>query len=77
MILKPDRETKHLCGYLGFYIDSQFMRSSEGIKEKLPIKNDEESSLVDKRFEISNLDLIRDMIRFVILDTNQGSVLNE
>jgi len=53
------------------------MRSSEGIKEKLPIKNDEESSLVDKRFEISNLDLIRDMIRFVILDTNQGSVLNE
>jgi hypothetical protein len=29
-----------------FLAKSQFMRSSEGIKEKLPIKNDEESSLV-------------------------------
>ena len=28
-----------------FLAKSQFMRSSEGIKEKLPIKNDEESSL--------------------------------
>jgi len=27
----------------------------------VPIANDEKSSLVDKRFEISNLDLIRDM----------------
>jgi site-specific DNA recombinase len=29
-----------------FLAKSQFMRTSEGIKEKLPIKNDEESSLV-------------------------------
>jgi hypothetical protein len=29
-----------------FLAKSQFMRSSEGIKEKLPIKNDEEFSLV-------------------------------
>ena len=29
-----------------FLAKSQFMRSSEGIKEKLPIKNDEESSIV-------------------------------
>jgi site-specific DNA recombinase len=29
-----------------FLAKSQFMRSSEGIKEKLPIKNDEKSSLV-------------------------------
>ena len=38
-----------------FLAKSQFMKSSECKKEKLPIKNDEESSLVDKRFEISNL----------------------
>ena len=31
------------------------MRSSEGTKEKLPIKNDEESSLVAGNAEISNL----------------------
>ena len=29
-----------------FFAKSQFIRSSEGINEKLPIKNDEESSLV-------------------------------
>jgi len=44
------------------------MRSSEGVKENLPINNDEESSLVDKRFEISNLDLIRDMIGILMLE---------
>jgi hypothetical protein len=33
------------------------MRSSEGIKEKLPIKNDEESSLVaEGEFELLTLD---------------------
>ena len=37
------------------------MRTSGDKKEKLPIKNDEESSLVDKRFEISNLSFIRDI----------------
>ena len=31
------------------------MRSSEGTKEKLPIKNDEEFSLVAGTVEISNL----------------------
>ena len=29
-----------------FLAKSQFMRSSEGMKEKLPIKNDEESSIL-------------------------------
>jgi len=43
------------------------MRSSEGVKENLPINNDEESSLVDKRFEISNLDLIKDVDKIVNL----------
>jgi len=44
-----------------FIAKSQFIRSSEGIKEKLPIKNEEESSLVAESGEISNLFLIRDM----------------
>jgi hypothetical protein len=38
-----------------FSLKLDFIRTSEDIKEKLPIKNDEESSIVDKRFEISNL----------------------
>jgi len=38
----------------------------QGIK-KLPIKNDEESSLVDKAIEISNLDLIKDVDKIVKL----------
>lgn len=38
------------------------MGSWEGRKEKLPTKIDEESSLVDKRFEISDFELFRDMI---------------
>jgi hypothetical protein len=38
-----------------FLVKSQFMRSSEGTKERLPIKNDEESSLVAGNIEISNL----------------------
>ena len=33
----------------------------DGTKGKLPIKFDEESSRVDKRFEISNLELVRDI----------------
>ena len=43
--------------------------------EKLPTKNDEESSLVDKRFEISNLDFIKDMVNIMNLEmvfTNKG-----
>ena len=47
---------------------SKFMRSSAGIKERLPIKNDVESSLVDKSIQISNLDLIRDMDKIIKLD---------
>jgi hypothetical protein len=41
------------------------MRTSVVKKEKLLIKNDEESSLVDKRFEISNL--IIDMKKILLL----------
>ena len=51
-----------------FLAKSQFMRSSEGIKEKLPIKNDEESSIVDKRFELSNYNLIKDMEKIIRLE---------
>ena len=42
-----------------------FMRTSEDIKEKLPIKFDEESSLVDKRFELSNLNLVKGLMEVV------------
>jgi len=45
-----------------FLAKSEFKRVSEGINKKLPIKSDEESSLVDKVIEISNLDLVRDLI---------------
>jgi len=38
-----------------------FKRDTEGTNKKLPTRNDEESSLVDKRFEISNYELIKDM----------------
>jgi hypothetical protein len=41
-----------------FLAKSQFMRGSEGIKEKLPIKNDEESSIVaEEGFEPSTFGL--------------------
>jgi len=45
-----------------------FSNHKQSKKEKLPIKSDEESSLVDKRFEISNLDLIKDMAMIIKLD---------
>lgn len=44
-----------------FSLKRDFMRTSGGKKEKLPTKNDEESSLVAEVFEISNRDLIRDI----------------
>ncbi len=43
------------------FVKSQFMRTSVGINKKLPTVSDEESSLVDKRFEISNHNLIKDV----------------
>jgi len=39
------------------------MRVSEGINKKLPINSDEESSIVDKRFEISNFNLLQDITK--------------
>jgi hypothetical protein len=53
--------------YLTFKVNSlfplkrYFMRTSGDKKEKLPIKNDEESVIVDTRFEISNHTLIKDI----------------
>ena len=41
------------------------MGSSEDIKEKLPIKNDEESSLVAETSEISNLKLVDDISKIL------------
>lgn len=38
--------------------------ASEGSNKKLPTKNDEESSLVDYVIELSNLELIKDFLRF-------------
>jgi len=42
---------------------SQFKRTSEGANKKLPIKSDEESSLVDKVIEISNLELLKGIVK--------------
>ena len=39
-----------------FPAKSQFQWTSGGVNKKLPIKSDEESSLVDYTIEISNLD---------------------
>jgi len=50
-----------------FLAKSQFIRVSGGTNKKLPIKNDEESSLVDYMSEISNLDLIRDTGKIMYL----------
>jgi hypothetical protein len=46
----------------------QFKLDSECKKEKLPINNDEESSVVDKTIEISNLELIKDIVRITNLE---------
>ena len=43
------------------FVKSQFMRTSEGTSKKLTINSDEESSLADYTFEISNLDLVSDL----------------
>jgi len=51
-----------------FLLKSRFSSSCEGINKKLPTKNGEESYLVDKRFEISNLDLIKEMVNMVNLE---------
>jgi hypothetical protein len=48
-----------------FLAKSQIIRSSEGMNEKLPIKKDEEFSLVDNRFEISNHGLLKDMFDII------------
>jgi len=50
-----------------FHEKFQFMRTSEGRKEKLLTENDEESSLVAECGEISNLDLIKDIDRIIKL----------
>jgi len=50
-----------------FHAKSEFKRVSEGTK-KLPIKNDEESFLVDKTSEISNLELLKDIVRIANLE---------
>jgi hypothetical protein len=44
------------------------MGTSLGINKKFPIKSDEESSLVDKRFEISNHNLIKGVGTIVNLE---------
>jgi len=51
MYQKMEEEGKRLM--LWTYFQSDFKRVSGGINKKLPIKSDEESSLVDYTFEPS------------------------
>ena len=69
--MEPDNLTSNVNSF--FLAKFEFMSSSEGKKEKLPIKNNNESSLADKRFEISNLDLIRDMVSIISLEDNSSN----
>ena len=48
-----------------FLLKSRFAGGYDGVNKKLPTKNDGESSLVDCMIEISNLDLVRDLV-FVV-----------
>ena len=41
------------------------MGSCEGMNQELPTKSDEESCLVEKGIEISNLDMLKCMAEFV------------
>lgn len=50
------------------------MRSSEGEKEKLPIKNDDESSLVSEGGKISNLELLEDIFKILEIIESLNSV---
>ena len=63
------------------FVKSQFMRTSEGTSKKLTINSDEESSLVDKRFEplarrsqISNLGLVKDIVYIIEYLHNTSAV---
>jgi hypothetical protein len=51
------------------------MRSSEGIKEKLPINNDEESSFVAESGEISNLKLVDDIFNIIEFIESKASCI--
>ena len=53
-----------------FLAKSQFQRVSEGTNKKLPIKSDEESFVVDKVIEISNLDMVRDVREIIDFSIN-------
>jgi len=48
-----------------FLAEYHFKYILQGIKEKLLTENDEESPLVDKRFELSNLDLVKGLMEVV------------
>lgn len=50
------------------------MRASGVRKEKLPIKNDDGSSRVDKTIEISNHDLIGDIVSIVKCDNHISGI---
>lgn len=57
--MEPDNLTSNVNSF--FLANFHFKGISEGIKEGLPIKNDDESSIVDKRFEISKQPHFADM----------------
>ena len=63
----PPEDMSNLKNQFPFPRKIRIQEGFRGVKKKLPIKSDEESSLVDKRFEISNLDLIKDIVRIINL----------
>ena len=69
-IIRSTQNSQYLTSKINSLVSLKldFIRTSEDIKEKLLTENDEESSLVDKRFELSNLDLIKDMDSIIKLE---------
>ena len=63
-LYQQQKKSNLKCKFV-FLEKSQFMRSSDGKKEKLPIKIDEESSLVAEASEISNLRLVEDICKIL------------
>lgn len=51
-----------------FLLKSRSVGGYDGVNKKLPTKSDEEFCLVDKRVELSNLDLFRDMVNIMNLE---------
>ena len=53
------------------------MRTSGGINKKLPINSDEESFVAAGVGEISNLDLVKDLLKLLIILLNAVDMASE